>query len=63
MKGAPNKLSKPKRIKRDATRELFPSLAVESQAQDKLIKLANSISGFNDGSIMTSPDKTVEGMR
>ena len=37
----------PARIKRDATKEMFPQLAVESTAQNKLFKLANSISGYS----------------
>lgn len=36
----------PKRIKRDDTKELFPSLAIESVEQRKLFKIAESIGGM-----------------
>ena len=35
-----------RKIKRDSTKEMFPSLAIENTAQSKLYKLAESISGF-----------------
>ena len=31
---------------RDLTKEMFPTLAVENQTQNKLFKLANAISGY-----------------
>jgi hypothetical protein len=36
----------PKRIKRDDTKELFPSLNIESIEQRKLFKIAESIGGM-----------------
>jgi len=36
----------PKRIKREDTKELFPSLAIESIEQKKLFKIAESIGGM-----------------
>ena len=33
---------------RDLTGDMFPTVAVENQAQNKLFKLANQISGFED---------------
>ena len=36
----------PKRIKREDTKELFPSLAIESIEQKKLYKIAESIGGM-----------------
>jgi hypothetical protein len=36
----------PKRIKKDDTKELFPSLAIESVEQRKLFKIAESIGGM-----------------
>ena len=41
-----SKEAPPKRIKREQTQELFPSLAVQNKTQDKLMRLANSISGY-----------------
>ena len=40
----PTYKGKPKRIKRNDTKEMFPSLAVENQAKDKLNKIVDWIS-------------------
>jgi hypothetical protein len=36
----------PRRIKRDDTKDLFPSLAIDSLEQRKLFKIAESIGGL-----------------
>jgi hypothetical protein len=42
-KQKPFKPSRPVRQVRDIAREMFPSVAVENQTQNKLFRLANSI--------------------